>query len=569
MSIEENNQNLKMNMNRLPRLNITTNPQITKPKAPQTSRTITLKKLSSTQPVIHPPISSRFNTGRINPRKFGLSSMRLRPMRTKWNELIEALELFCKSCYIDSTQPFLMTEFHELTREYENFNKQAAIIFNSIHPLDDKRSSLTQSAIMQASRGLISEWADFIIKLNDVTQSGTDKQLPLLVKFFDDLNESMHDIASLFLVGSLKSDVSPQTMQKIYGQIAALKREASIPVSDNEEIDYTDFCHRVSHLTHQIESIFKRQMPKYRTSSAEVMIMKTNLASVLNELNKLVDGILFFQELDANLQNKIEEMNKVFVEIFEILHLPFDLKLMDEEFEIEYLQEQLDQQEQVYEVRPPNTEKKKVPKNEAETKKKQSEEKNVNDEPKNEEAQVSNETTPEAETEKPQEGEAKQKPEEEQKEEKTETENETQENKEVEKKQEESSPIPENGEAEPKPEEEAETNLEDGTEQKQEEEIEQKTEENVEQQPEEETKQEPEDVTEQKPEGEPEPKLQEEAEQKPEEVVVEQQSEEVKEETNLVEAENVEKIEAEEENQIEHNQETEKIDQQTENEGTN
>lgn len=560
-----------MNMNRLPRLNITTNPQITKPKAPQTSRTITLKKLSSTQPVIHPPISSRFNTGRINPRKFGLSSMRLRPMRTKWNELIEALELFCKSCYIDSTQPFLMTEFHELTREYENFNKQAAIIFNSIHPLDDKRSSLTQSAIMQASRGLISEWADFIIKLNDVTQSGTDKQLPLLVKFFDDLNESMHDIASLFLVGSLKSDVSPQTMQKIYGQIAALKREASIPVSDNEEIDYTDFCHRVSHLTHQIESIFKRQMPKYRTSSAEVMIMKTNLASVLNELNKLVDGILFFQELDANLQNKIEEMNKVFVEIFEILHLPFDLKLMDEEFEIEYLQEQLDQQEQIYEVRPPNTEKKKVPKNEdeAETEKKQSEEKIVNNEPKNEEAQVSNETTPEAETEKPQEGEAEQKPEEEQKEEKTEIENEASENKEVEKKQEENLPIPENGEAEPKPEEEAEPKLEENVEQKQEEEIEQKTEENVEQQPEEETKQEPEDGTEQKQEGEPEPKLQEEAEQKPEEVVVEQQSEEVKEETNLVEAGNVEKIEAEEENLIEHNQETEKIDQQTENEGTN
>ena len=283
------------------------------------------------QPYYSPPISPR----RLDPRLFGLSSGRIRPAREKWSNLSGQLEDFTKLCRLDSAIPSFMEQYWFVNRYFTQFNQYAIHIFNSIHPTDYPRSHMSKAAIHQSGRLLILEWARFLDMFYKLSMSKMGPVFPVVLKKLENVEKNVEKVADLFLVGTLKSDIKPSMMNRIYKEIDLLIKQVRKRIIDEDEelfidFDLDAFAKRVNRLTNAIQSMFKRAMPKHTTMSGEVMVDKMNLNVALNELIDIMTGISNFDNLCSSIKYSIIEMDNEFQDLFKTLQLKYDLVINED-----------------------------------------------------------------------------------------------------------------------------------------------------------------------------------------------------------------------------------------------
>ena len=100
-----------------------------------------------------------------NPNGFGLTNVRMRPLKEAEQRFEEAISNFCETCKIDEDLQ-LMRSRSDFTHSFTIFVQYATIVFNSQHPTDDSHILLPRSAVMVTARKLIIDWARFVKKFN-------------------------------------------------------------------------------------------------------------------------------------------------------------------------------------------------------------------------------------------------------------------------------------------------------------------------------------------------------------------------------------------------------------------
>ena len=216
-----------------------------------------------------------------------------------------------------------MSQVTALSRQFDIFSRLAVIIFNSIHPEGDPRARLTTTAVTQAARSVSVEWVEFARNFNVVVREGPQPLFPLLVKQVEKLGLALDKVADLFLVGTLKTALSPRMMNRIDVLMRTLHEMADEQqYPESQPFDLEKCKTIVAELTELMKSIFKRAMPRYRMSSGEVMLEKMNLNIALNELIDFVEGLQRFDDLNEEMRTTMKALNDEFTRTFHALGCP-------------------------------------------------------------------------------------------------------------------------------------------------------------------------------------------------------------------------------------------------------
>lgn len=351
-------------MSELPPLNTTlpaSNMQRISPRArrnipltPQTMRDIKQKKNVNQQTLTNPgifentqftgpqpsetvpPITIRPQTARLDPLRFGLSSGRIRPARETWSQLTDIVSEFNEICGIDSAVPSFMEQFSYVTEIFKHFNHYAIIIFNSIHPTDDPRAGLTTTPIHKYCRSLVIEWSSFIKIFNKIANSKLGPVFRTLLRSLEKLSVAINQMARLFGVDTVKSDVNPATMKMIDNEMKILQMLVRKRIHDEEgdslflDFDVECFDQHIAKLTKAIQRLFTRSMPRHTSMTGDIMVKKMNLNIALGELLDLAKGISNFDEYVRSVRYSIINMNNAFIDLFQTLNQPYDLELSED-----------------------------------------------------------------------------------------------------------------------------------------------------------------------------------------------------------------------------------------------
>lgn len=278
----------------------------------------------------------RPQTARLDPLRFGLSSGRIRPARETWSQLTDIVTEFSELCGLDTAVPAFMEQFSYVTQVFKHFNHYAIIIFNSIHPTDDPRAGLTTTPIHKFCRSLIIEWASFIKLFNKIANSKLSPVFITLLKSLDKLSVAINQIARVFAVDTVKSDVKPATMKVIDNEMRTMQILVRNRIRQEEEdslfldFDVDDFVHHACRLSKAIQRMFTRSMPRYTSMTGEIMMKKINLNIALNDLMDLAKGISNFDQYVAAVKQSIINMNNAFIDLFKTLNQPYDLELNED-----------------------------------------------------------------------------------------------------------------------------------------------------------------------------------------------------------------------------------------------
>lgn len=288
------------------------------------------------QPPPDPVVTLRPQTARLDPLRFGLSSGRIRPARETWAQLTDVVTEFNELCGLDTAVPAFMEQFSYVTQVFKHFNHYAIIIFNSIHPTDDPRSGLTTTPIHKFCRSLVIEWANFIKIFNKIANSKLGPVFRTLLESLNKLSIAINQVAYLFGVDTVKTDVRPSTMKVIDNEMKTMQMLVRKRIRDEEgdslflDFDVDNFVRHVCKISKAIQRLFTRSMPRYTSSTGDVMLKKINLNIALNELMDLSKGIANFDGFVNVVRQSIFNMNSAFIDLFKTLNQPYDLQLNED-----------------------------------------------------------------------------------------------------------------------------------------------------------------------------------------------------------------------------------------------
>jgi hypothetical protein len=261
------------------------------------------------------------------------------PVRQNWTRFATSCRNLENCCNLDTSFPFFMSHYANLSNSFRHFNQFSVIVLNSIHPEGDPRAQIEQSGLWQSAQELVANWVQFIKNLNQVTVNGLSPFFPMTVKSVDDLYAAMTDISRLFFVGSLKSKISPAVMDGIRGELANLRTVAHEQILRRDpDFDTHEYVELVAHATSVVESLFLGAMPRYTVGTGEIMLEKMGLKIAIHDLSKLAAGMVAFDEAAADLRGCTAALNSDLSALFQTLGLPWDLRLQEKgtaEFVIE------------------------------------------------------------------------------------------------------------------------------------------------------------------------------------------------------------------------------------------
>lgn len=322
-----------------------------------------------------------------NPNGFGLTNVRMRPLKEAEQKLEYAISNFCEICKVDVDME-LMRARSAFTRSFTNFMQYATIVFNSQHPTDDSHILLPRSAVMITARKLIVDWAKFVKKLNEVTTQNTPKQssstdnqsltvgetgavgevvpvvFPQLLKAIDDLNANLDIVLEYFYVGSMSSRISEKQTKAIDDKLGEIRKivldqiysansnspqnqkkklvsSTTVRTSDNNNTAYISnsmigstgftvntFAEKCFDVINRIQALFLSEMPRQRSQAGKIIIDKINLTVALNAFADLVKALYNFDTIGSEARSAVVEMNDALTNTFEQLGLPFELKMV-------------------------------------------------------------------------------------------------------------------------------------------------------------------------------------------------------------------------------------------------
>lgn len=304
------------------------------------------KNGAHTSPLSSSRQSQRFATSRASIRKsegkkVHCFSEKLVPLKTHYDQLSEVIRLFTTECFIDATTPSLMTQYKRFEKLYETFFIQANQFFSSYRPnsFSSTSSSIQSSAIMKTGQDLINEWIEFIKKLNEVTKTGLTPHFLLISNRLNSLKSALNAFAEMFVTTTIKTEVTPHKIYTLNQEIVNLRKASfsfyrKSDAKRNTQFDSVAFSKQANKLLKNLNKLMKATYGgKCMMSSGDLMRSKMTLTLECREFSRLIDSTLKFEVSSSNVREYIVNLNQALQNVFNVMKLPFDLKIEYEEEE--------------------------------------------------------------------------------------------------------------------------------------------------------------------------------------------------------------------------------------------
>lgn len=317
-----------------------------------------------------------------NPNGFGLSNVRLRPLKEAEAKFELAIKNYCEICKMDEDMQ-LMRARSDFTRSFDKFVQYSTVVFNSQHPTDDSHILLPRSAVMITARRLIVDWARFVKKLNEITVQNklnqnsnnndqspedapkvTGKVVPAiftqLLKVIDNLNADLSVVLDYYYIGSNDSRISEKqikiiddkleeirkiVLDQVYSSKSQVNQTKKLVTSSNvlsnsktsnvsssmigsTGFTINTFAEKCFDVVTRIQAIFLSKMPCQRSQAGRIILDKINLTVSLNNFADLVKALYNFNTFDSAARSAVIEMNDEITNTFKQLGLPFELKMV-------------------------------------------------------------------------------------------------------------------------------------------------------------------------------------------------------------------------------------------------
>jgi hypothetical protein len=256
----------------------------------------------------------------------GLSSARLHNLWNYWSQISQSCRTLGEQFKFIDLFPDFMPQFIILTKQFTQFNKFAIVIFNSIHPDNELREPLNRSAIWQSADSFIRGWYEFIQQLNDVINIGVQQFFPILRSSLDQTKNSILNLANLYFVGCLTSNVTPEAFTEIRQEFQELRLLVSTQTPDSY-LNVCQFLNSVQLIASQIYTTFLSVSPRFTFSSGELIHNKIQVKIALKELLELAGGLLQFEEATVTVRQLTFQFNDELMDVIHSLQLPWNITL--------------------------------------------------------------------------------------------------------------------------------------------------------------------------------------------------------------------------------------------------
>jgi hypothetical protein len=259
-------------------------------------------------------------------RMIGLSSARLHSLWSSWAQFSRSSRTLGEQFKFIELFPDFMPQFITLTKHFTQFNKFSIVTFNSIHADCDLHAQLNGSAVWQSANSVMRDWNGFIQQLNEVTDLGTQRFFPILSAAIDQTMDSILELANLYFVGCIISNVTPEALTEIRGQLHDLRLLVSSPTSDSN-LDLHQFSESIQLITTQVNETFLAVSPRFTFSSGELIQDKLQVKIALKELVEISSGLVQFEEATRAVKQLAFQFNDELMDIVRSLQLPWRVTL--------------------------------------------------------------------------------------------------------------------------------------------------------------------------------------------------------------------------------------------------
>jgi hypothetical protein len=256
---------------------------------------------------------------------FGLSSPRVQNLWKSWSDLSLACRTLGEQHKFACLFPQFMPHLVDLTRDFAQFNKFAIVIFNSIHPENEGRAHV-KTAVWQRGEAVVRDWCAFIEQLNAIGHRGLSPFFPAVAASLDRTVECVLELAGLYFVGCITSNVSPDTLTQIRREF----HDWRLILTDeprSADFDAQRFLQFMEAISAEIAEVFLDVLPRFTFASGELIQDKLQVKIALKELSELARGIVRFQEATAAVRDLVFQFNKDLMEAMQTLGLPWSVAL--------------------------------------------------------------------------------------------------------------------------------------------------------------------------------------------------------------------------------------------------
>ncbi|OHT07419.1 hypothetical protein TRFO_24371 [Tritrichomonas foetus] len=281
-------------------------------------------------------IKTRPGTTRVMPytcRKISSFATPLVQLRTIYSQMDIQLHSFVANCNIEAISPELMLAYKRVDIAYDTFCTQANILLSSQDPNATPRAAQATSAIAKISDELVTHWVAFIKLLNQTTAQGSTPFFQIIAGRLSRILSMFRDLNERFKVGMLRLALSREGMRRVDGEIILLRRECNQKYREEAQMTI-EFSQKVKNVIQKVENIFKNSHIKATMCTAEIMRLKSELHIEASDLSTNVDSMLEFGNSAGRTRAMIAKVNEAFNYLFQLMRLPYELKLHYEEEDI-------------------------------------------------------------------------------------------------------------------------------------------------------------------------------------------------------------------------------------------
>jgi hypothetical protein len=222
--------------------------------------------------------------------------------------------------------PDFMPQVVELTRDFTQFNKHAIVIFNSIHPDCDWRTSLNHSAVCQWCDAVIREWTGLVVQLNDVINHGLLRFFPILASAIDRTSDAIVELSNLYFVGCLSSNVPSEALNEIQIELKHWRLTIQSQTADSE-LDLGKFLEAVQRIVLHVNNTFLIVSPRFTFSSGELIQRKLDVKIALKQLTELTSAVVRFEEAMTTVNHLTFLFNNDLMDVIRDLRIPWRITL--------------------------------------------------------------------------------------------------------------------------------------------------------------------------------------------------------------------------------------------------
>jgi hypothetical protein len=248
--------------------------------------------------------------------------MRLHPSAAAWAELTTRLHDFAYACFLEHTGAFLLVAFTNCDRLFEDFARRARVVFN------DARPPLFQVAapmsLVRAADAMLVKWRDFIQGFALLRRAGAPPIYALLAGRLAAALQVTDALLALFSAPQPLVAIGP--VRKVKAAIEALRIEIAALEARARLIGARTarpgaFQEKLEPVVAGLRGLFFDVIPNNSMIVSEIPVLKRELSSICDEIERVNGGITRFYDLARSVGRAIDGAGEALEGLFQALSI--------------------------------------------------------------------------------------------------------------------------------------------------------------------------------------------------------------------------------------------------------